>query len=458
MFNLIEKLVTSLWNRLQGGRRRARTAAPSITLGFLVADEQVTGRRMGLSQTRRTMHIAILGKTGSGKSSLLRLMAQQDIEAGRGFMYFDQHGDTAPFLLSTIAAQEAKLGQHLHERLIYIAPADKEFSVGLNPLEHAEVNFVRIAEFSQILKRRWGLDNFGARTDELLRNALYVLSANGLTLLELAQLLTHAGFRAQCLTKTPNAEVRQYFELRYDKASEPMQATMREPILNKTSAFTADPSFRHIVGQRLSTFSVAEAMDRGYWIIANLAKGELGEQSITLGSLLFTVNKNALFSRTKRTLFTIYVDEVQNFLVYDTGIESVLSEARKFGVSVVTANQYLSQYPDEMRAAILSVGTLIFFQLSPGDAVQIAQALDGGKSLAERLKNLPARHFVVKSGPDHWQEVCTPTVHDPQVSFHDLLSRARAHYGRPRAEVEAEIRQRHATLTQTTDEALHGWE
>src|ERR1019366_5994217 len=384
--------------------------------------------------------------------------AQQDIEAGRGLIYFDLHADAAPFLLGVIADQEEKLGQQLHERLIYIAPADKEFSVGLNPLEAAEASFVRVAEFSQILKRRWGLDHFGPRTDELLRNGLYVLSANGLTLLELGPLLTIPSFRAQCLTKTPNAEVRQYFELRYDKASEAMQATMREPILNKISAFTADPSFRHIVGQRQSTFSITETMDKGYFIISNLDKGKLGEQSLTLGSLLFTVDKNALFSRTKRSLFTIYVDEVQNFLAYDTGIETVFSEARKFGVSVVSANQSLGQYPDEMRTAILSVGTHIFFQLSSVDATTIAQALDGGKSLAERLKNLPPRHFVVKSGADHWREGSTLRIANPRVSVEGLVSRARAQYGRPRAEVEAEITERHATLIRAADDVLHGWE
>ena len=457
MLDFIEKLVISIWNRIQG-RRTVKPEGHGVTLGFQVVEESATERRINLSQTRRTMHVAVLGKTGSGKSSLLRFMAQQDIEAGRGIIYFDLHGDATPFLLGVMAAQEAKLGQHLHDRLIYIAPADKEFSVGLNPLETAEASFVPIAEFAQILKRRWGLDHFGARTDELLRNSLYVLSANGLTLLELTSLLTLPSFRAQCLTKTPNAEVRQYFELRYDKASEPMQATMREPILNKTSAFIADPSFRHIVGQRHSTFSITEAMDKGQWIIANLNKGKLGEQSLTLGSLLFTITKNALFSRTKRALFTVYVDEVQNFIAYDTGIETVLSEARKFGVSVVSANQYLGQYPDEMRTAILSVGTHIFFQLSPSDATQIAQALDGGKSLAERLKNLPPRHFVVKSGADHWREGCTPTIQHLQVSFADLLNRARAHYGRPRAEVEAEIAERHAALIRKTDEVLHDWE
>jgi hypothetical protein len=237
-----------------------------------------------------------------------------------------------------------------------------------------------------------------------------------------------------------------------------MQATMREPILNKTSAFTADPSFRRIVGQRQSTFGITEAMDNGRWIIANLDKGKLGEQSLTLGSLLFTISKNALFSRTRRSLFTIYVDEVQNFLAYDTGIETILSEARKFGVSVVSANQYLGQYPDEMRTAILSVGTHIFFQLSPSDAAQIAQALDGGKSLAERLKNLPPRHFVVKSGADHWREGCTPMVRDLRMSSADLLNRARARHGLPRTEIETEIALRHAAFHQTIDEMLHDWE
>lgn len=457
MLHYLEQLMASLWNRLQG-RRSAKTEGQGVTLGQHVSDEAVTKRRVAISHTRRTMHIAVLGKTGSGKSFLLRHMAQQDIAAGRGFLYFDLHGDARPFLLQTIAAHEWKLREHLHEKLVVIAPADREFSVGLNPLEQAETSFVRITEFSQILKRRWGLEHFGARTDELLRNALYVLSANGLTLLELAPLLTHPGFRAECLKKTPNAEVRQYFESRYNTASEPMQATMREPILNKTSAFTADPSFRHIVGQTKSTFSVTEAMDEGHWIIVDLPKGELGDQAITMGSLIFTVGKNALFSRMKRTLFTIYVDEVQNFVAYDAGLETVLSEARKFGVSVVSANQFLGQYPEGMRTAILSVGTHVFFQLSSVDAATIAQALDGGRPLAERLKNLPQRHFVVKSGADHWYEGCTPTVEDPNVNTVDLLNRARAYRARPRAVVEAEIALRHAEFTKTTDAVLHEWE
>ena len=104
-----------------------------MTLGHKVSDEAVTKQRIGISHTRRTMHIAILGKTGSGKSFLLRHMAQQDIAAGRGFLYFDLHGDATPFLLRTIAAHEWTLQEHLHEKLVVIAPADREFSVGSTP-------------------------------------------------------------------------------------------------------------------------------------------------------------------------------------------------------------------------------------------------------------------------------------------------------------------------------------
>ncbi len=457
MLRFLEQLATAIWNRLQGRRTARSENECATTLGFLVADEQATRRPLKLSQTRRTTHIALLGKTGTGKSSLLRYLCLQDIEAGRGFLFFDLHGDATPFLLHAIAAEEWKRQTHLSDRLLVISPADREMSVGLNPLEDTEPDFARIAEFAEVLKTRWGLEHFGARTDELLRNALYVLASNGLTLLELSPLLTHTGFRANCLKAVPNAEVRQYFELRYGAASEAMKATMREPILNKTSAFTSDPRFRHIVGQRQSTFSMKQAMDDGYFVIANLEKGKLGEQALTLGSLIFTVIKNALFTRERKSLFTVYCDEIQNLVAYSSDVETVLSEARKFGVGIVSANQFLDQYPAPMRAAILSVGTHVFFQLSNTDATAISQALDGGKPLAERLKNLPQRHFVLKSGPDRWVEGVVPTVTASATSYADVLNRSRGLRARPRAEIEREIAKRHSALTRTTDEVLHGW-
>ena len=457
MIHFFEQLMAAIWNRLRKRGGETRNEGGSLDLGLRVTDGHATKWHLRLNNERRAMHIAVLGKTGSGKSSLLRYLSQQDIEAGRGFLYFDLHGDATPFLLRTINARERRERRHLSDKLVLVSPADRELSVGLNPLEHAE-DFVRIAEFTQVLRQRWSLDHFGARTDELLRNSLYVLAANGLTLLELAPLLTHAGFRAACLKRVSNAEIRQYFELRYDQVSEAMRATMREPILNKTSAFTADPHFRHIVGQVHSTFSLREAMDEGYWVIVNLEKGRLGEQALTLGSLILTMLKNALFSREKRSLFTVYCDEIQNLVAYGSGIETILSEARKFGVAIVSANQFLDQYPAEMRAAILAVGTHVFFQLSSVDAAQVAQALDGGKPLAERLKNLPARHAIVKSGSERWGEVSIPTVRDPNVDFTDLLNRTRYTRGRVRAHVERDIAKRQELIARSSDEVLHEWE
>jgi hypothetical protein len=458
MINFIEQLVAALWNRLRRRERGAWRETKSLDLGFRVVDGQVTRWHVGLSKARRAMHIAVLGKTGTGKSSFLRYLSQQDIEADRGFLYFDLHGDATPFLLQAINARERRERRHLSDKLILIEPADPLVSVGFNPLEQEIPDFVRTAEFAALLKQRWGLDHFGARTDELLRNSLYVLSANNLTLLELAPLLTHTGFRAACLKRVSNAEIRQYFELRYDQASEAMRATMREPILNKTSAFTADPHFRHIVGQTHSTFSLREAMDEGHWVIVNLDKGRLGEQALTLGSLLFTMLKNALFTREKRSLFTVYCDEIQNLVAYGNGIDTVLSEARKFGVAVVSANQFLDQYPAEMRAAILAVGTHVFFQLSSMDSSQVSQALDGGKSLAERLKNLPQRRCIVKSASDRWTELEVPTVREAKVDYADLLNRSRYTRGRVRAHIDRDIAKRQEGIAHSADEVLHEWE
>lgn len=459
MLNILEQLIAAIWNRFRGRRRGAREEGRgTLTLGSRVMDGQIVRQQFSLTTARRTTHIAVLGKTGTGKSSFLRHLALQDIAAGRGFCYFDLHGDTTPFLLGTMAAHERRLGRDLSEKLIVIDPADPLVSVGFNPLESDSADFVRIIDFTAVLRQRWSLDHFGARTDELLRNSLYALAANGHTLLELAPFLTNAGFRSACLKHAPNPEVCEYFTSRYDEVSDAMRAVMREPILNKTSAFTADPRFRHIVGQEKSTFSVTEAMDRGQWVIVNLAKGRLGEQALTLGSLLFTVIKNALFTREKRSLFTLYCDEIQNFIAYGNGIETVLSEARKFGVSVVSANQFLDQYPAEMRAAILSVGTHAFFQLSSSDAQHVAQVLDGGKPLAERLKNLAQRHAIVKSGPERWTEISVPTIHESQIDFTDLLNRSRFRWGKVRTHIERDIAKRQSVVGRKEKEVLDAWE
>jgi energy-coupling factor transporter ATP-binding protein EcfA2 len=456
----IEKAIARFWNRRLTGRHAKVVSSRVLDLAAKFSEDTGSQGRIALSIGKRAEHMAILGRTGSGKSSLIKYLAKQDIESGRGAVYFDLHGDAMPFLLSTFAAEERRTGKDLSDKLVVIEPADPEFSVGLNLLEQAgaDSGFVQIAEFTQTLKQKWQLDTFGARTDELLRNSLFAVAANGFTLLEVAPFLAHGAFRASCLKNVQNAEVRQYFEIRYDQASEPMRAAMREPILNKISAFTADPRFRAIVGQQRSTFSIVEAMDHGRCVILNLHKGKLGEQATTFGSLFLTTIKNALFARTNRELFTIYADEIQNLVAYGGGIETMLSEARKFGVGFVTANQFLDQYPADIRAAIMAVGTHAFFQLSPQDAQQISNALDGGKPLAERLKNLPRRHLIVKTGSTRWQEGVVPALGEPKADATDLYDRCRARWARKRSDVEAAIRERQSVVTRSTKDAIDDWE
>lgn len=459
MKRLFENVMAGFWNRI-AGRRRRLAVATGLSLGIRVVDEALAASRVVIPHSRRAMHIALLGRTGTGKSSLIRWFCEQDIKARRGFFIFDIHGELTPAVLSLIAVEERRTGTDLSDRVIVIDPSDPAYSVGLNPLEghQGQDSFVRVLQFAEVLKQRWGLHTFGARTDELLRNSLLVLAENGLTLLELAPLLTDAVFRSSCLKKVTNQEVREYFETRYDAASDAMQAVMREPILNKTSAFTADPHFRFIIGQQHSAFSVSRAMDEGKWILVNLAKGKLGAEALTLGALLLTAVKHAAFERENRELFTVFADEVQNLIGFGADLETMLAETRKFGVAICTANQYLEQLPQEVRAAILALGTLICFQLSPPDAQFVATTLDGGRPLSERLKNLPPRHLVVKSGADLLVEAAVPEIRKPNVPWRDLYERSRNRWAASRASIEAQIAQRHAKVGGSKQEDLSEWE
>jgi hypothetical protein len=460
MTAFFEQLFAWIWNRMVA--KPAHPTNPySLSLGSLVMDGQTTSTKMVIPQLKRAEHMAILGRTGTGKSSLLLFLASQDIACGRGFLFFDLHGDGTPILLQFLAQQEQATGQDLSAKVIVIEPGDPEVSVGLNVLEPtaAQHSFVQIAEFAALLRQRWHLDSFGARTEELLRNSLLLLSENRLTLLELAPLLTDDAFRARCLRGAANSEARDYFAVRYNQASEGQQTMFRDAVLNKVSAFTADPHFRHILGQQRSTFSLIDGIDSGYCIILDLNKGRLGEHAATLGSLLLTKVKNALFARRRRRLFTLYCDELQNLVAFDSGLDTLLSEARKFAIGVISANQFLDQYPPQMRAAIMAIGTHILFQLSSGDADKMATALDGGKHLAEILKNLPQRNLIVKTGHYPYAHVVVPAFEPPRTDYRGLLGRCRSRWARRRSDVEREIRSRtHIDRNQENREALHGWE
>jgi hypothetical protein len=241
-----------------------------------------------------------------------------------------------------------------------------------------------------------------------------------MTLLELAPFLTDLAFRAPLVERTQNAEVKAYFQTRYEQLSDAMQTVVREAILNKASAFTTDPAIRHIVGQQ-TAFELSDALDRGQWVILQMEKSRLGEDAEILASFILARFKNAIFARKKRTLFTLYADEVQNLVSSGDTFEQLLSEARKFGVSVITANQHLGQYSAQVRSTLLSAGTTLFFRASPEDAPYIARSLDGGQAVERLLKELPDRQFLVRSGGERWAEVETEGVAHNTTSTADFF-------------------------------------
>jgi len=440
----------TVWNKWVN---RAPPITAGVRLGYRVVNGQVSRVRYLLPHYRRAEHLVIVGKTGTGKTSLIKSMLAADVRDGRGFLCVDLHGDLSPFILGRIRERELRAGEDLGQRTIVINPADPRFSVGMNVLHTDGVLAPLISEVVAIFRRRWRLDHFGARTEELLRNSLWVLAENGLTLLELAPFLTDLGFRTPLIERSQNAEVKAYFRSRYEQLSDAMQTVVREAILNKASAFSTDPAIRHIIGQELG-FDIRQALDNGFWVILRLEKSRLGEDSETLAALILARFKDAIFGRRKRTLFTLYADEVQNLVSSGDTFEYLLSEARKFGVGVTTANQHLGQYSAQVRSTLLSAGTTLFFRASPEDAPSIARALDGGHAVERLIKELPDRHFLVRSGGDRWMEGAAENVAHNTTSTAELIDRSNEHWAKPRAAIEAEITSR---LGASRKEALEEW-
>ena len=432
-------MLVKIWNRLA---ERRSGSDEGLLLGTRVVDGQITRKRFRLSQRTRTKHVVIIGKTGTGKTSLIKSMLEQDIQNGNGFLCIDLHGDLTPFILGRIAERERQSRTDLSSRTVIVNPADPSRAVGINIVEASHRSLpVLISEVVAIFRQRWSLDHFGARTEELLRNSLWVLAENGMALTDLAPLLTNLAFRAALVQRVQNEEIKAYFRERYEQLSEPMQVIVREAILNKVTAFTVDPAVRHIVGQRRSTLDLADALDQRLWVVLSLQKGRLGDNAEILAALILAKLKNAIFARKRRTLFSIYADELQNLVSSGDTFESLLAEARKFGVSVVTANQHLQQYPIRVRAALFSAGTTVFFRSSPEDVPRITTALDGPQSIERLLKELPNQHFLLRTGNEHVVELTAPNVVAAAQSTSSLTERASRFWARSREAIESEIRE-----------------
>jgi len=440
--NIFNKVIAPGKKPLEGG----------LPLGYIVGENGVTEQPYYLPTMERAKHISVLGKSGAGKTYWIRNIIQHDIEAGRGFIIFDFHGDIIPPTLSYLAACGVD-----PVRVVIIDPTSREWAVGINPLEASDdaTRFRRITDVTRTLCQRF--DFSGARTEELMRQVLFILSANNLTLLEASLALSNDNYRATLLKNVTNTDVREYFELRFDPLSEAMKATMREPVLNKLSELTGDPQHRLLLGQCESTISFDEILNCNFIVLVNCNKGALGRHAATIASLIYGYFLPAVYKRRSRSLYTVFADEMQNLVSDETNLEVMFTEARKFGVGLLAANQFNSQLPAEMRSAVQAAGTRIWFQLTPEDAEQVAREIGGNKGMAERLKNLPPRHFIAKQGNHKPYEVLTPDVQTAKTPATHLYVASSNLHARRREDVERDILARRPKVT-PPKEVLDDWE
>jgi type IV secretory pathway TraG/TraD family ATPase VirD4 len=268
-------------------------------------------------------------------------------------------------------------GESLFDRVVIVDPTDPQYTVTFNVLELPQG--VSAAEQAQelimVFKRIWA-DSWGARMEDLLRNSLIALAQAGLTLVHLPQFLTLQPFRAQVMTNVSNQMTRLYFE-RFDSLSKANQLTWSDPVTNKVNAFLADERISQMLSQPKSSINLRDIMDNKKILLIKLNKGKLQQTADLLGSLLMAKIQMAAFSRTDipeaaRVPFYLYIDEFQNFASESFSV--VLSEARKYGLSLIMAHQTLEQIPEELQSVILgNTGLQVYFRINRKDAETLAK-------------------------------------------------------------------------------------
>jgi hypothetical protein len=444
-----EHLIVKLLNGLY------RPPTPRPNEGDLVLGVTHTqSRRMTviLPESARPMHLAVMGLSGTGKTYFLESLIRQDIEHGTGFVVFDVHGDLAESLVAFLAEHCGNRPEALN-RVALVEPFDAMHTIGFNPLQRTADTpaFFQAQELAHILHSRWQTHSFGPRTEELLRSALYTLSVHDLTLVELPRILINQAFRNRLVRALPEQSVTDYWKGRYESLSEPMKAAVREPLLTRVSSFIADPQIREIVGQGKGTFSFRDAMEKGLFVVINLSKGRLGENSAVLGSLLFTKLQLDIMARSRvaereRRLFAVYADELQNLA--GQNFSTLIAEARKYAVSVTAGNQFWRQLPPEMRAAMLGVGSRVLFRLHYHDALELAGELDSGEKqwYTELLTRLPRGQAVFRTGSDYPVPFVVtrhkPSRVRPEETEH-LRDASRRNFAAPRDSVRQDIDHRY---------------
>lgn len=336
---------------------------------LLMGHDQIT-----LSERQRATHTYVVGQSGTGKSRALESWIMQDVLAGHGVGVIDPHGDLYDHLVARIAEHPA-----LWEKVILFNSLDPDWVVGFNPLEKIDkVSAERLAlHMTDISIKVWGLDTTQApRMVWLLTNTFLALVDLGLTLLDLPRFLMDGEYRENLLERVSLPAVRQYFRSEFPEAGRNSQHWV-SPVLNKFGRLLFDPDIRLIFG-RESTINFRRIMDEKMILLVNLSKGILGEgmSALLAAFIVAHIQKTALSraDRVNRPPFYFYLDEFQHYMT-DT-ILDILSESRKYALSLTLAHQFLDQLPRQLQQAVLNTaGTLVAFRVGYRDALVLAKEI-----------------------------------------------------------------------------------
>jgi len=325
-------------------------------------------RHFGIRQADRRHHVYLIGKTGTGKSTLLETMIRQDMATGHGLALFDPHGDLVERVLTAVPESR-------RPDLIYFNVPDAEQPPGFNPLERIgpAKRALAAAGMLEVFKKIWS-ESWGPRLEHILRNGLLALMDQPeATLADLLRLLDDAEFRKRAVGRVSNTQVRRFWLHEYEGYPSHFRSEAIAPVQNKVGAFLANPILNAILTQQRNCIDLRSAMDEGKLLLVNLAKGKIGEDAAALlGALLVSSIGLAALSRAdvpeeERRDFFLYLDEFHSFTTLS--LATMLSELRKYRVSLVLAHQYLSQLDEQVRDAVLgNAGTIIAFRIGAEDA------------------------------------------------------------------------------------------
>ena len=374
-----------------------------ITLGELERRGKTV--RFGIKEKDRSRHVYVIGQTGTGKSTLLEMMAMQDIRNGTGLIFMDPHGQSVEALLRYVT-------QEYLDRIIYFAPHHQEKPIGLNIMEDIgyDKRHLVVSSLMASFEKIWGAESWSDRMAYILANTLLALiEYPGTTLLDVGRMYTSKDFREKVVANLKDPQVRKYWVEEFANYTERYAQEATPSIQNKLGQFTSNPLMRNIIGQKKSAFNFREIMDEGKILLVNLSKGQIGENNARMLGVLFTTKIYlAALSRGDMTRAELeeanpcnfFVDEFQSFA--NSSFSDILSEARKYRLNLVMAHQYLGQlYTDDsssgnaVRDAVFgNVGTFVSFRVGPVDAEVISKQF-APEVAEEDLVALPRYHIYL---------------------------------------------------------------